>query len=132
MTLSPLLNASPVIQIHAYAAMLALVLGGVQFARRKAGGNHRQLGYLWVGLMVVTAVSSLFIWEIRRWGLFSPIHLLSVFSLLSVTGAVWMARRRNFRVHQRWMIALYLGALVVAGGFTFVPGRIMYQVAFGG
>jgi uncharacterized membrane protein len=25
------------------------------------------------------------------------------------------------------MIALYLGALVIAGGFTFLPGRLMYE-----
>ncbi len=131
MTLAPLLNAAPIIQIHAYAAILALLLGAWQFARRKGGAAHRKLGYLWVGLMVVTAVSSLFIWEIRTWGIFSPIHLLSVFSLVSVTGAVWMAKQRNFRVHQRWMIGLYVGALVVAGGFTFVPGRIMHKVLFG-
>jgi hypothetical protein len=30
------------------------------------------------------------------------------------------------------MISLYVGALVIAGGFTFVPGRIMHDVAFGG
>jgi uncharacterized membrane protein len=30
------------------------------------------------------------------------------------------------------MIGLYLGALVIAGLFTLVPGRIMYKVVFGG
>jgi len=29
------------------------------------------------------------------------------------------------------MILLFLGALVVAGLFTFLPGRIMNNVAFG-
>jgi uncharacterized membrane protein len=29
------------------------------------------------------------------------------------------------------MIAIFAGALVIAGFFTFVPGRIMHAVAFG-
>jgi len=30
------------------------------------------------------------------------------------------------------MLLLFTGALVIAGGFTFYPGRIMYRVVFGG
>jgi uncharacterized membrane protein len=30
------------------------------------------------------------------------------------------------------MLGLFVGALVIAGLFTFVPGRIMYAVIFGG
>jgi uncharacterized membrane protein len=29
------------------------------------------------------------------------------------------------------MISIFVGALVIAGLFTFVPGRIMYAVAVG-
>ena len=29
------------------------------------------------------------------------------------------------------MISIFAGALIVAGLFTFVPGRIMHVVAFG-
>ena len=35
MTLAPLLNASPAIQLHAFAAMAAFALGLVQFAAPK-------------------------------------------------------------------------------------------------
>ena len=34
-------------------------------------------------------------------------------------------------VHRRIMISMFLGALVVAGLFTLVPGRIMRAVVFG-
>ena len=30
------------------------------------------------------------------------------------------------------MLGIFFGALVIAGLFTFVPGRIMYKVVFGG
>jgi uncharacterized membrane protein len=29
------------------------------------------------------------------------------------------------------MISIFIGALIVAGAFTFIPGRIMHAVAFG-
>jgi uncharacterized membrane protein len=28
------------------------------------------------------------------------------------------------------MLALYFGALVIAGGFTFIPGRLMHAIFF--
>jgi uncharacterized membrane protein len=30
------------------------------------------------------------------------------------------------------MLGLFSGALIIAGIFTLLPGRIMYQVVFGG
>jgi uncharacterized membrane protein len=30
------------------------------------------------------------------------------------------------------MLGLFFGALVIAGAFTFVPGRIMHKIVFGG
>jgi uncharacterized membrane protein len=74
MTLAPLLAASPVIQIHAFAALGAFGLGIAQLAAPKGTLPHRTLGWTWVALMVVVAVSAFFIHTIRMWGPFSPIH----------------------------------------------------------
>jgi uncharacterized membrane protein len=41
------------------------------------------------------------------------------------------ARPRPVRGHRRIMIFIFSGALVVAGLFTFIPGRIMHSVVFG-
>jgi len=131
MTLDPLLHASPLIQVHAAAAMLALVIGALQLFRRKGDGRHRMIGKIWVGLMTLVALSSFFIWTIRLWGLFSPIHLLSIFTLFMLWRGVSYARAHNIRMHQRVMQATYLLALVITGLFTFFPGRIMYKVTFG-
>jgi uncharacterized membrane protein len=30
------------------------------------------------------------------------------------------------------MVGIFIGGLVIAGVFTFYPGRIMYHVVFGG
>jgi uncharacterized membrane protein len=131
MNFDPLLHASPVIQIHAGAAILALLVGAVVLFRRKGNRPHRQLGKLWVGLMALVALSSFFIWTIRLWGVFSPIHLLSILTLFLLWRGVSHARAHNIRLHMRTMRYTYVLALVISGLFTFYPGRIMSKVAFG-
>jgi uncharacterized membrane protein len=131
MTLQPLLDASPVIQIHAFAAIAALFLGALVLFRRKGTPAHRFAGRLWAVLMVVVAGSSFFIHTIRLWGPWSPIHLLSIATLVFLAYAIFLIRRHNVAAHARVMKSLYVGALVVAGIFTFLPGRIMNHVVFG-
>ena len=131
-SLAPLLDALPAIQIHAFAAMGAFALGVVQLAAPKGTLPHRTLGWIWVMLMATVGVTSFFVHQIRLWGPWSPIHLLSIFSLLVLPYAVWQAHRHNVSAHRKAMIGLFSGALVVAGLFTFVPGRIMHAVLFGG
>jgi len=46
--------------------------------------------------------------------------------------AVLAAHRHDVARHRRAMIMIFAGALVVAGAFTLLPGRIMHAVAFGG
>ena len=131
MSLAPLLNASSVIQIHAFAAMGAFALGLVQFAAPKGTLPHRTVGWIWVGLMAVVAASSFWIHEIRLLGPWSPIHLLSIFTPIMLVLGVWYARQHKVRGHRITMISIFFGALVIAGLFTFVPGRIMHAVVFG-
>lgn len=111
--------------------MSAFVLGAVQIAAPKGTLPHRTLGWVWVALMAVVAISSFWIHEIRLWGPWSPIHLLSIFSPIMLVLAIWYARRHNVRGHKITMISIFFGALVVAGLFTFVPGRIMHAAVFG-
>jgi uncharacterized membrane protein len=132
MSLAPLLNASPVIQVHAFAAMGAFALGLVQLAAPKGTIPHRTVGWIWVALMLTVAVSSFWIHEIRLVGPFSPIHLLSILTLVTLPLAVFAARRHRVATHRKAMTSIFFGALVIAGLFTFMPGRIMYRVAFGG
>jgi uncharacterized membrane protein len=130
-SLAPLLNAAPAIQLHAFAALAAFAIGAVQLSAPKGTLPHRTVGWLWATLMVVVAVSSFFIHELRVWGPWSPIHLLSVFTLVALPLAVMHARRHRVDRHRHAMIAIFTGALVIAGIFTFAPGRIMHAVVFG-
>lgn len=129
-TLAPLLSAAPAIQVHAFAAIAAFALGLVQFAAPKGTLPHRTLGWLWVGLMTVVSASAFFIHKLNIWGQWSPIHLLAIYTLITLPLAVWYARRHRARAHKRTMILLFAGALVIAGAFTFMPGRVMHAVAF--
>lgn len=131
MTLAPLLNAAPVVQVHAFVAMAAFVLGVVQLAAPKGTIPHRTIGWIWVVLMVTIAASSFWIHEIGLIGPFSPIHLLSIFTLVMLPLAVMHARRHRVDRHRKTMTGIFIGALVVAGLFTLLPGRIMHAVAFG-
>ena len=132
MDLSPLTHAPLPIQVHAYAALSAFVLGAVQLARAKGTTQHRALGYAWAAIMLTVAVSSFWVQEIRLWGPWSPIHLLSLFTLMVVPLAVMRARRHDIARHRQAMIWIFALALVVTGLFTLAPGRIMNKVVFGG
>jgi uncharacterized membrane protein len=135
MSLTPLLSAPAVIQIHAFAAMAAFVLGLVQFSAPKGTIPHRTLGWIWVTLMVIVATSALFIQAApipHLWGLFSPIHLLAVLTLVGAPLAVWRARQHNVKRHRNAMIATFIGAMLIAGGASFMPGRLMHAVVIGG
>jgi uncharacterized membrane protein len=130
-SLAPLLDAPTQIPLHAFAAMAAFVLGVVQLAAPKGTLPHRTIGWIWVVLMMTVALSSFWIHRIRLWGPWSPIHLLSIFTLVMLPLAVWKAHRHEVVDHSRIMILMFSGALVIAGLFTLLPGRIMHAVVFG-
>ncbi len=131
MILDPLLAAPTAIKVHAFAAMGAFVLGLVQFAGIKGARLHRIVGWVWVVLMLFAAASSFWIHQIRIWGEWSPIHMLGVLVLVLTPFSVLAARRHKVQRHAKAMTSLFIGALVIAGLFTFAPGRIMHDVLFG-
>src|SRR6478735_1987701 len=106
MSLAPLLAAPAVIQVHAFAAMAAFVLGIVQLAAPKGTLPHRTIGYVWVALLAIIAITAFWIHEIRLVGPFSPIHLLAIFTLVMLPLAVRHARRHDVRAHRIAMTSI--------------------------
>src|SRR5262249_53342313 len=106
-SLAPVLNPPPAIQLHAFSALAAFGLGAVQLAAPKGTLPHRTLGWIWVVLMVVVAASSFWIHELRVWGPWSPIHLLAIFTLAMLPLAVLHARRHRVGRHRNAMIAIF-------------------------
>ena len=107
MTLDPLLSAPQPIPVHAIAALVAMVLGGLQLWGPKGTRNHRTLGYIWVGLMAIVAFSGFFIHVLKLVGPFSPIHLLSVLTLASLWYAIGAVRRGDIKRHRQTMVTLF-------------------------
>lgn len=131
MFLSPLLEATPAIQIHVLSAVWAIALLPVVLLRRRRDRLHKMTGYAWVTAMLVTAISSFWIHGIRLVGSFSPIHVLSVLTICNVIWAIIEVRRGRIAVHQKILRNTALWSLGVAGLFTLLPGRIMSEALFG-
>ena len=131
MNLAPILSASAAIQVHAFAATAAIALGAAILFRRKGTPAHKALGRLWVGLMLIVATSAIFINEIRLVGPFSPIHLFVLLTYAGLWQGIREIRRGNIAAHEATMKSVYLGALLLTGAFTLLPGRRMHDVLFG-
>ena len=126
-----LFNEAHPIPLHAIMAMIAIILGGIQLSMKKGGTIHKLLGRMWVGLMLIVAISSFFIHEIKLWGDYSPIHLLSLWTIFILGVGVYYVRVGNIKRHKQVMIATYFFALILTGFFTLYPGRIMHQILIG-
>ncbi len=128
--LSRIAAAPTVIQIHLTAALAALAIGIVLMARVKGTALHKLLGWIWVLAMGTTAVSSLFIKVINP-GHFSFIHLLSGWTIVGLPGAVYAIKRGKVAMHRRAMTGMFVGGLLLAGLFAFLPGRLLWTVFLG-
>ena len=135
MTLAPLLAAPFAVQLHVATVAPAFFLGTwLIFFSRKGQRGHRVAGYVYLTLMTVTSIAALFVRTIMPNGPllgFSPIHLFVPLTLAGVVGALYYARRHNIKAHRKSMLGVYIGGLLIAGGFTLMPGRIMHMVFFG-
>jgi len=119
----------PMVQLHLATVMPCIPLGAWLFFAPKGTALHRTLGKIWCLLMLVTAISTLFIRDVNG-GDFSFIHIFTAATLIGVPLAVIRARRGMIREHVRVLTGLYIGALLIAGGFAFFPGRDMWLMAF--
>ena len=126
-----LFNEAQPIPLHAIMAMIAIILGGIQLSMKKGGAIHKLLGRIWVGIMMFVAISSFFIHEIKLWEDYSPIHLLSLWTIFILGVGIYYARVGNIKRHKQVMIATYFFALILTGFFTLMPGRVMHQILIG-
>jgi len=131
MNLDLVARAPLAVRIHMATVIPAFFIGAwlVLFSA-KGARLHRGFGVLYLLLMTVTAVTTLFV-HVLNPGHFSWIHLFVPLTLFGVTSTILALRRGDIRGHRRSMIGLYVGALLIAGAFTFLPGRLMHQIFFG-
>ncbi len=110
---------TPLILIHLSAALSAVLIGAFVMAQTKGNTRHRLLGRIWVSLILLTAISSFWL---QSKGHFSWIHLLSVWTIVSMVIAIHAIRHHNLQRHLRFMRGSYI-SLLVAGVFTLLPFR---------
>jgi uncharacterized membrane protein len=115
---------------HLATVFPAFLIGSYLLLNRKGTHKHRMLGKVYMSLMLVTALLTLFmaaqVGPVLV-GHFGYVHLFSILVLYAVPTAFVAARNGNIAKHKRSMLLLYVGAILIAGGFTFTPGRMMYD-----
>ncbi|MHA7129440.1 DUF2306 domain-containing protein [Algoriphagus namhaensis] len=119
---------------HLLTVVPCVFLGGYLLAARKGGLLHRRIGMVYMLLMSLTALIALLIPAgvgPRFLNHFGYLHLLSFIVIWTVPTALLAAKNGNIKSHQRKMIILYVSAILIAGGFTFFPGRFLHEVFFG-
>jgi uncharacterized membrane protein len=134
-TLAPLLAAPFAVKLHVFTVVPAFFLGTwLIFFSRKGARRHRAIGYVYLTLMTITAITALWIHQIPAIDIvygFGPIHIFSIVTLSGVVGALRGAWTHNIRMHRSSMLGVYIGGLLIAGTFAFLPGRIMHALVFG-
>lgn len=122
---------SPIIAVHMTASLTALLIGPIamwaRLSETKRPWIHRAVGYGWVSMMIVSAVSAIFI---RDYGLpnvggYTLIHLLIPYTVFWLVYAFRALAKKEFVKHRKAMIGLYCGACIGAGVFTLLPNRYL-------
>ena len=129
---SPLLNS--LMYAHLITVIPCILIGGYLLLAYKGTPIHKLLGKIYMSLMLSTAIITIFLPANvgpQLLDYFGWIHLFTVLTLWTVPTAYIAIRKRNIKAHKRKMILLYVGAILIAGGFTLVPGRYLHGVIFG-
>lgn len=137
------MQLTPLIAVHMTAALAAIAIGPIALWARRGHASrqpdsqrprlHRAAGYAWVTLMLVTALSAIFISDpaVPNIGGFSAIHLLIPVVLGSLFIAFRQLLRGNVNGHRKTMVSLYVSGCLIAGAFTLAPGRFLGQLVWG-
>jgi uncharacterized membrane protein len=128
----------PEIQLHWATATVAFLLGIVIFANRKGTRYHKSIGSFYAALMLITAISAFFIRRGDVSGLefltlkgMTWIHLFVPLTLYGITAGLYgILVLKNPKRHRGPLIGSYIGGLIIAGAFTFLPERRMHMLFF--
>ncbi len=118
---------------HLATVLPCVVMGAALFLMKKGTPVHKGTGKVYLVLMITTAIITLFMpAEVgpRVFDHFGWIHSFSVLTLYSGPKAYFAIRRGDVKTHQYSMIGLYVGGIMIAGGFTLYPGRYLHDLFF--
>ncbi|HBO16160.1 MAG TPA: hypothetical protein DD440_07460 [Porticoccaceae bacterium] len=132
-----------IIYVHGFFALAAIPVGLYIFFKKKGTKQHRFIGRVWVSFLFIVSFTALFITSPMTDSVFNPrfyswIHLLIpftagnlIYSVLSIRKFKKTKLEKHKNAHIRSMVGVYFGALLVAGAFTLMPGRMFHEIIFG-
>lgn len=118
---------------HLATIVPAFLIGTFLLLNHKGTRWHKILGKTYMSLMMVTAIITLFMEAkvgLTLFDHFGFIHIFSALVLYLVPSAFFAARRHDVSSHRYSMIGLYVGGIIIAGIFTFMPGRMLHEWFF--
>ena len=119
--------------LHLLTVIPCFIIGTLLLLIKKGTKTHKIFGRVYMILMLFTAIVTLFMPADVGPTIFNHfgwIHSFSFLTIYTVPTAYFAIKKGNVKVHKRKMILLYFGAIIIAGGFTFVPGRYLHTLFF--
>ena len=132
-----------IIYVHAFFALAAVPVGLYIFLKKKGTKQHRFIGRVWVSFLLIVSFTAIFITTPVTDAMFNPrayswIHLLIPWTIGSLIYSIYSIRKfkktkleKHKNAHKNFMIGTYIGALLLAGAFTLMPGRMFHEIIFG-
>ncbi|NNC53115.1 MAG: hypothetical protein HKO08_08765 [Erythrobacter sp.] len=116
------------VAFHVSTVIPCVPLGAYLLLARKGTPMHKQLGKLWIVLMVITATSTIFIYDGMR---LTWIHIFVPITYRAAWLIVTSARKGDIATHRKEIIGLFFGALMIPGiAAIALPGRLMNVMLF--
>ena len=120
--------------LHLAIICPCIFLGAYLLLFPKATQLHRSLGKIYLSLMGITGIVTLFMptqGELKLFNHFGPLHLLSGITLYAVPTAYRAAKNKNIAAHKSAMIQLYIGGIIIAGSWAILgEGRLLNELFF--
>ncbi|WP_339916349.1 DUF2306 domain-containing protein [Yeosuana marina] len=127
------MNYLDLMYLHLATVLPCFIIGTVLLVIKKGTTIHVNFGRIYMILMLFTAIVTLFMPAHvgpKIFNHFGWIHSFSFLTIYSVPTAYWAIKKGNVKAHKRKMILLYFGAIIIAGAFTFSPGRYLHDLFF--
>ena len=120
--------------LHLVTILPAFFIATWLLFRRKGTANHRLLGKIYMVLVLFSAALTLLMPARVGPTIFGHcgfIHGLGVMAFYSIFMGWRAIKAKDIRRHKRAMVGLYVGGMLIAGGFTLMPGRLLHGWIFG-
>ncbi len=127
------MNYMFLVYAHLVTVIPAAIMGGTLLCLKKGTDHHRWVGKVYAALMVITASITLVMPAhvgpqfLNHFGF---LHILSLITIISIASALIAIKRGDVTTHQKHMIRLFIGGIVITSVFVLTPGRLIHGLVF--